>query len=132
MNDNNQKKFTQLRSWNLPIGEYLITGSGLLGILNLREIGDVDIIVSDALWKKLADQFGVTVKEGIERIEFPDGLIEAFPASNPYNSEIPNRIADAEFIEGLPFDTVETFLYYKRKMGREKDLRDIQLLEGHL
>lgn len=128
--DNNQEKFSHLRKWGLPVSEYAIIGSGLLGIRNLRPIGDIDIIVTEALWQTLAEKFGVTSPDGIARIAFPDGVVEAFPASSPYNSEIPDRIANAEIIEGLPFDSFETVLYYKRKMGREKDLKDIHLLEN--
>ncbi len=40
-----------------------------------------------------------------------------------------DRIAHAEIIEGLPFESLEHVLYYKRKMGREKDLNDIFLIE---
>lgn len=42
------------------------------------------------------------------------------------------RIAEAEIIEGLPFDSLENVLLYKRKQNRDKDLHDIQLIESHL
>ena len=42
---------------------------------------------------------------------------------------IAERIAHAEIIESLPFEFLEHVLYYKRKMDREKDIRDIIFLE---
>jgi hypothetical protein len=32
-------------------------------------------------------------------------------------------------IDGLPFDSIENVLYYKHKESREKDLKDILLIE---
>ncbi len=135
----NQHKFLQLKNLNLPLGQYAITGSGPMGIRNLREIADIDIIVSDELWDRLAAQYGITDTNGVKKIVFPDGLIEAFcegsfyMVTNDKNAPtIAERIAKAEIIEGLPFECLEYVLYYKRKMGRGKDLKDIQAIEAWL
>lgn len=137
--NNNQEKFSILRSFNLPIDQYLITGSGPMGIRNLKAMGDLDIIVSEELWNQLASKYGVTDQNGVKKITFPGGVIEAFYQGSfyakPFDNKVPtfaSRIAHAEIIEGLPFDTLETILYYKKKEGREKDLRDIELIETWL
>ncbi len=133
----NQKKFSFLRTENLPLGEYMITGSGALGIRNLREIGDIDIVVTPILWKILAEKYSVTNENGYQKIVFPGGLIEAFGEDSYYADtedmsvpKIADRIAKADLIDGLPFECLEHVLYYKRKMGREKDLKDILLIES--
>lgn len=41
----NRQKFAALKKLGLSIDQYVITGSGALGIRNLKEIGDIDIIV---------------------------------------------------------------------------------------
>lgn len=132
----NREKFKAIKKWGLPIGQYAITGSGALGIRNLKEIGDIDIIVSSQLWDALAAKFGVTIDTNIKKIIFPDGIVEAlgehsFAAEQPdvRAPTLTERIATAEIIEGLPFETLENVLYYKRKMNREKDLNDILLIE---
>lgn len=132
----NQKKFDYLREWHLPIGQYAITASGPLGIRNLREIGDIDLIVTSELWNYLAAKFGVTDKDGVQKIVFPGNIIEAFREgsfySKPNDPDMPTvaeRISQAEIIEGLPFESLENTLYFKRKMGRDKDLQDIALVE---
>lgn len=133
MNQHNSEMFSALRDCKLPLGEYLIIGSGALGIRNLKAIGDIDIIVTPRLWDILANQYGVTIEEGVEKIPFPGGVIEAFRESSFHDLiEAPStvsRIPNAEIIEGLPFDSLENVLFFKRKMGREKDLKDIQLIE---
>ena len=37
----NAQKFEQFKKLNLPLGEYAITGSGPMGIRNLKAIGDI-------------------------------------------------------------------------------------------
>ncbi|MBA3721941.1 MAG: beta-lactamase family protein [Parachlamydiaceae bacterium] len=121
---------------NLPLGQYAISGSGSLGICNLRVIGDVDIIVTIGLWNTLAIKLCITEDAGIKKIVFPDGIVEALYEDSfihENNNDVPTiaeRIAAAEIIDGLPFESLEHVLYFKRKMGREKDMKDIQIIES--
>lgn len=133
----NKEKFDHLRSFDLPLGEYLITGSGPLGIRNLKEIGDIDIIVTDELWEELENQFGAVEENGVIKIVFPGGLIEAFKEGSFKGSlenipRLAERIAHSEIIDGLAFDTLETILYFKKKERRKKDLIDIDIIESYL
>ncbi len=45
---------------------------------------------------------------------------------------VADRIANADIIEEMPFESLEHVLYYKRKMGRKKDLEDIRLIEAFI
>lgn len=135
--EDNREKFSVLRQFNLPIDQYAITGSGPMGIRNLKVIGDIDIIVSEKLWNDLASKYGVTDQNGVRKIIFPGAIVEAFHQDSFYAEPFDDkastyalRIANAEIIDDLPFDTLETILYYKRKDRREKDLRDIELIEN--
>ncbi len=131
---NNLEKFSVLRQFNLPCDQYAITGSGPLGIRNLKAIGDIDIIVIQELWDQLVAKYGITDQNGVRKIAFPGGVVEGFQEGSfyeePFDNQvpsIPSRIANAEMIDGLPFDSMETILYFKRKAQREKDLKDIRL-----
>lgn len=130
----NQSKFAAIKALNLPIGQYAITGSGALGIRNLRAIGDIDIIVTPDLWDALEKKYGITEENHIKKIVFPDGIVEAFGEHSFYPDDknaptLSDRITTAEIIEGLPFESLEHVLYYKRKMGRDKDKQDIEIIE---
>ncbi len=136
MQQSNQEKFAALRGFQLPIDQYAITGSGPLGIRNLKAIGDIDIIVTPKLWTILAEKYGITDENGVRKIILPGGIVEAFAEGSFYTAPadpqaptIASRIKDAEIIDGLPFDSIENVLYYKRKDAREKDLKDILLIE---
>ncbi len=129
----NEKLFDAIRELNLPIDQYAITGSGPIGIRNLREIGDLDIIVTKELWDTLSKEYPIAKQEGVQKLQFPSGVVEAlkeYPLEEggPTNDE---RIAQAEIIEGLPFESLEHVLYFKNKMGRDKDQGDIQLIMEH-
>ncbi len=131
----NQTKFDAIKALNLPLGQYAIASSGALGIRNLRIINDIDIIVTPKLWDTLAKQYGVTTKDGFSTIIFPDGIVEAIYNNSFYEDEnahsIKTRIANADIIDGLPFETLADVIYFKQKMGREKDLSDIQLIKTY-
>lgn len=135
----NQMHFTTIRRHGFPIGQYAIVGSGPLGIRNLRAINDIDIIVTPELQKKLADLYGVTDDGTTLKIIFPEDPIEAFwegsfysVRKDPSDFTVAEKIANAEILDGLPFEPLESVIRFKRKMNREKDLRDILLIEQWL
>lgn len=130
----NKTKFDLIRSYHLPHGDYAITGSGPMGIRGLREIGDIDIIVSQKLWTHLAEIYGISEINGIQKIVSPDGKIEFFCEesfhSDPEKPTVSEMIASADFIDELSFVSLRHVLYFKRKMARPKDLEDIALIEA--
>ncbi|MCE5318868.1 MAG: hypothetical protein LLG04_16090 [Parachlamydia sp.] len=133
----NKEKFDHLRSFRLPLGQYAIISSGPLGIRNLREIKDIDLIVTPQLWDTLAARFGIVEEDGVRKIRFAGDIVEAFTegsfADNPKDAPtLSERIASAEIIDNLPFESLPHVLFFKRYWGREKDLIDIQLIEAWL
>ena len=50
----NDAKFAEVRALKLPLDQYAITSSGPLGIRGVRQIGDIDLVLSDGLWSELA------------------------------------------------------------------------------
>jgi hypothetical protein len=132
---NNKDKFELLKSFNLPTSQYAITGSGPLGIRDLREIKDIDILVTDELWEQLVKQYGSVTIDGEGQVVFGDGMITAIHEGSFSNSEkypeappISKRINDSETISGLPFEALEYVIYFKSKNAREKDLQDLALI----
>lgn len=103
MKESNQEKFSALRKFKLPNDQYAITGSGPLGIRNLKAIGDIDIIVTPQLWDALAEMYGIIDENGVKKIAFPDGIVEAFGEdsfyTHPKDDQAPtiaSRIAKAK------------------------------------
>jgi hypothetical protein len=133
--EKNNKKFSVLKKYNLPLGSYSIGGSGPLGIRGLREIRDIDILVLDGLRDDLIKKYGMIDDVKVKKVLFPEGDIEAFwegsfEITDPDTAAplVKDIIARAEIIDGLAFECLDDFLYFKRKMNREKDLIDIKLI----
>jgi hypothetical protein len=129
--------FNELRKFNLPVGEYIVCASGPLGIRGLREMKDLDLKVSDKLWKELSQKYEpfyddcqvikLRLSENIEAM-----CQESFANREQNGPKIEEQLRDAEIIDGLPFENIKTTLYYKRNSNREKDKKDVELIESWL
>jgi GrpB-like predicted nucleotidyltransferase (UPF0157 family) len=136
---NNNNKFSEVKKLNLPVDQYAITGSGPMGIRNLKEINDIDIIVTSKLWNDLALKHPIVDQNNVKKIVIPNSLIEIFCETSFYTKtkekdepNVAQRIGNSEIIDGLPFESLKNTLFYKYKMGREKDLKDIEIIESWL
>lgn len=139
MFEKNRKMFAEFKALNLPLGQYAITSSGVLGIRNIREMADIDIIVDEKLWHSLSEQHGVLQEKNVNKIVLLEGLVEvlgeeSFTSDEDKNQNhlvptIAERIATAEVIDGLAFESLENVIFFKRLMAREKDLKDLVLIE---
>ncbi len=118
----------ELKELNLPKGQYAIFGSGPLAIRGLRESRDVDLIVKLDLWNDLSNKYE---KEG-KGIKI--GNIEVYHSWPPFLTEDEiNKIIDtADEIQKLPFVKLGFVLKWKEYVHREKDKKDIKLIEDFL
>lgn len=129
--------FKELKKLDLPEGEFLVLGSGILGALGIRAINDIDLLVTQGLFDQLKEQgwkYEVIEIEGRLREKISNGPAEAFKdfwwkggALAP-ETAIPN----ARKINGISFLPLSVLLEVKRGMGREKDLKDVVLIEKYL
>jgi hypothetical protein len=133
----NVKLFDDFRKLNLPIGQYAITSSGSMGIRNIRQIGDIDIICTKELWDKLMLSGEPFNENGIAKIRIAPH-IEALGNGSYYCNyfadapSVEEQIAQSDIIDGLPFVRLESLIYFKEKIGRNKDLADIVLIRQYL
>jgi hypothetical protein len=61
----NDTKFQLIRDLDLPVGQYAITSSGPIGVREIREIGDIDLVVDDDLWNELATAYPIIQEQGV-------------------------------------------------------------------
>ncbi len=123
------KKLEELKSLDLPEGQYLIWGSGPLAIRGLREARDVDVVVRAPLWKELIQKYPV---QGKKQNLITLGDIEVWSDLLDLTAIIDTMIAQCDWIEGFPFMNLKYMVEWKRHLGREKDLQDIALIEEYL
>jgi len=123
------KHLNELEALSLPKGKYAIFGSGPLAIRGIRESNDIDIIVKLELWQKLVEKYAdKQVNEKLISI----GNIEIYKSWKPWFENVNELIEQAEEINGLPFVKLDYVLQWKKEMGREKDLRDVELINKNL
>jgi len=121
------EQLKNLNKFDLPKNQYLIWGSGPLAIRNIRQSNDIDLIVSKHLWDQLIDIYPVASKQMI-RI----GNIEIWNNCLNLTDKIDAMISNPDIFEGFPFMTLTDTIEWKRFMNREKDLKDIDLIEEYL
>ncbi|KKS03550.1 MAG: hypothetical protein UU64_C0002G0107 [candidate division WWE3 bacterium GW2011_GWF2_41_45] len=117
----------------LNIGEYVITGSGPLAVRNLREPHDIDILVLPEIWNKYKNMYPVR-SERFETIQIGNITLLGFGShfANPKICAVENQIKNADIIDGHSYVNLLTLRGFKKALGREKDLADIQLMDQFL
>lgn len=117
-----------LANLNLPKNKHAIYGSGPLGIRGIRDCRDLDVVVTDDLYRMLMDKLPqvepgkLSAGDGVEIISGEFSKIKNF-------EEVINR---AEEISGFKFILLSDLVEWKTSRGREKDLRDIELINKFL
>lgn len=113
----------KLLALNLPPDEFVIFGSGPLAVRGWRENDDIDIVVSPKLWSELITKYPVINEKSIKFEK-----IEIFANWQPWFDSAEELISGADVIDGLRYANLDNLLSWKQSMGREKDLKDVELI----
>lgn len=122
---------------NFPQSEYIIIGGAAMAIRGLKETRDIDILVSKKLLENLRK---LDTWQHHPRIVASEeaGLVNKEKTTELYPSIASNTItfeslkSNEEIIEGIPFADLEDIIKIKSFYAREKDLKDIELIEKYL
>ena len=125
---------TEVKKLDLPLGQYVVIGSGIMAQLGLREANDVDIAVTANLYAKLRASHEWEEEERYGKIFLKKDVVEINPRLDweSYSTTAEEAIASATIFDGVPFMNLNELLTFKRALGREKDLRDVVVLEEYL
>lgn len=116
--------FERIKSLDLPFGQYVIVGSGIMEAFGMRKATDIDISVTEELFEKLRDVVDIWRQEGID--------IKTKLLNGEYPVTTQELINSAITIEGIPFMNLEELIKFKQATAREKDFKDIELIETYL
>lgn len=124
---------SRVKNLKLPKGEFFVCGSAIMDVLGIRKAEDIDILVSPRLYNELENK-GWKKHEKYNILQDKDKICGAkvtldFMKENYSLEEI---MPFAVIIDDIPFMSLEMLADAKRQMGREKDLRDIKLIEEYL
>jgi hypothetical protein len=127
----------EVRKLNLPLGQYVVFGSGILSAKGIRPAKDIDLLVTPTLFKALQKQ-GWKRKFAFRRFLkcklIKKDIAEAFSNANSGSYRIPVRdiITSAEIIDGIPFMNLHELKMFKIQLNRAKDRHDVELIGKYL
>lgn len=128
----NRELFSIIKELKLPRGEFVIFGSAPMGVRGIRECRDIDVLVTRKLYADLKKDKVWSPKKatsGSESLCFNNvELFENWPGIN----DVEKLIAEADIIDEMPFAKLERVIEWKKGMGREKDIKDVELIENYL
>ncbi len=123
--------FEKVKELGLPSGSYAIFGSGPMAVRGLRECRDIDLVVTEELFEEYKSASGWELKDaGGKEMLAKDG-IEMAADWGPGEWDVEQLIEDADIIENLPFVRLAEVLRWKKLLKREKDLKDIEIIEDY-
>ena len=124
---------SELDKLNIPIDKFAITSSGSMGIRNIREIGDLDIIVYPEIWQDLSKKYKIVIENNINFIYI--GNIQVIGDKSIYANQkfgdIINQIDNADLINGHRYVQLKTVLEIKKQKNQPKDINDVKLIEEY-
>lgn len=82
---------------------------------------DIDMDVSGDLFEELSHNYPLKYKRDGERYICIDDIVDVFATDS--------LAEDTEFIDGIPVAGLEHVREAKRRLGRDKDMEDIKLIE---
>lgn len=129
--------FKKLKELDLPRGEYVVVG-GAVTAHGIRESEDLDILVTPKLYRHLKKRGfkACTCQECIDtsRILLSIKDVDILPnlILGDYLGDTKKLIEEADIINGFPFIKLVELIKFKRVLGREKDFKDIELIEQYL
>lgn len=126
---------SRVKELNLPLGSYAVFGSGPLEAHGIREAHNIDILVTEELFRTLKKDEATwklcslhDMHESLKKGED----VEVYYSWAPDSWDIPAMIKEADMIDGVPFVKLETVMEWKKIRNHPKDARDIALITEYL
>lgn len=123
---NMKQKISEL---GLPDNQFIVVGSGIMAAVGIRDSDDIDMIVSEELFRQLEDS-------GWEHDEWADQVVlkrDVFDIGTQWDGKAIDELIDtATRIEGIPYLSLQDLRKWKKEKGRDKDIRDIKLIDAYL
>ncbi len=131
---NRKDVIAKTKSLNLPRGSYIVYGSAPFAVLGIREVNDIDLLVSDELYEKLKKDGWKKVIKGPNDEPLTFDIYDAHRTwkFSGYAPSLPELLSRSFEVEGVPFASLEDVQKWKADWGREKDLEDIILIDNYL
>lgn len=125
----------RVKELGLPLEQIIVIGSGILDQLGIRRAEDVDIAASSELIKKLSKDYGDWTRklDGNQRPYFVkiDGSAEFWDGWE-FDGQVvgyDDLLSHSVVYDDVRFVNLEFLRRWKNWRGREKDIRDVELID---
>ena len=125
----------KVKALNLPLDQIIVIGSGILDQLGIRPASDIDLAASSDLMKNLSEKSGDWLKKFDDNQRFyfvkDDGSAEVwdgwvFDGQDVSYGELLSQSVE---YDGVRFVDLKFLRKWKSWRGREKDVRDVELID---
>ena len=125
----------KVKALNLPLDQIIVIGSGILDQLGIRPASDIDLAASPDLMKKFSEESGDWIKKFDDNQRFyfvkDDGSAEVWDGwvfDGQAVSYVELLSQSVEY-DGVRFVDLKFLRKWKSWRGREKDVRDVELID---
>ncbi len=119
-----------VQALQLPVGGYALFGGTVLAMHDLRETGDIDIICTPQIFELLKSMgWDAHDKHGAPFVSFENMEACLDMRHGDFQKTTKDILADADLIDGIPCVSLADTRAFKMALGREKDARDVELID---
>ena len=111
---------------------YAVVGSGVMSAHDIRPHHDVDLIVTKNLFETLKNDGWQSVPNRNSVLKNGNYEVDVDYKYGEYHPDHNGLIRNAEIIDGVPFIRLGELIKFKKALGRDKDKKDIELIEQYL
>lgn len=126
----------KLKSLNLVEGDFAVFGSGPMHPRGIKEIdNDIDIVARGKAWEqaqKLAEPQKLWEGSDVLGVKLFDEQIEIANGWGPGEWDLDKLIDEADIFDGIRYVNLSTLISWKKRLGRPKDLKHIELIKEYL
>jgi hypothetical protein len=118
----------KIKELNLPNDSFIVVGSGILGALGIRESSDIDLIVSQQVYD-LLENAGWDHDNWSDQTVLKKGVFDI--GRDWYGKKVNQLLEDAQYVESIPYLSLDDVYEWKKRLGRPKDLADLILIDSY-
>lgn len=121
---------------DFPKDQYLLFSGSSLAAYGIRPTSDVDIVVAPELFSRLKIsgdwKFTNRFSNDTQFLERDDIEIASKLEWDDYPVTLSEAKSREDIIEGIPFMSLKDVIQFKQALGRDKDMKDIELIKRYL
>ncbi|MCI9585103.1 MAG: hypothetical protein HFH45_00460 [Bacilli bacterium] len=119
-----------LRKYNFNTNDYIVLSTGAMVIHGIKETAhDIDLAVSSKFYNELIKTYDCEcyLEYQINGKSMKVYSFDVFDFGEDYFDT-----SSINLIDGIPVQSINSILKFKKSLNREKDIKDIQLIEEYI